>query len=126
MFEVSTIREFAAAHAITMKGLREPVHGHNWRVTVTVAGPVLDSDGLLVDFHDLERRLENVIRPFHNQNLNDVEPFDEINPTAEHVAKYIAETLFRTMPAPVDSLTAAVTEAPGCEARYRVVKRSDK
>jgi 6-pyruvoyltetrahydropterin/6-carboxytetrahydropterin synthase len=122
MFNVSTIREFAAAHAIIMKGRREHVHGHNWRVTITVSGPVLDSDGLLVDFHDLERRLESVIAPFHNRSLNEVEPFDEINPTAEHVAKYIAETLFRSMPPTVDSLRAAVTEAPGCEASYELAR----
>ncbi|MCA9297356.1 MAG: 6-carboxytetrahydropterin synthase, partial [Phycisphaerales bacterium] len=41
MFKVSAIREFSAAHAIIMKGRREHVHGHNWRVTITVSGPVL-------------------------------------------------------------------------------------
>jgi len=120
MFQVTVMHEFAAAHAIEIRGVREPIHGHNWRVHVTVSGPVLDSDGLLVDFHDLEQRVERLVRPFHNRSLNDVPPFDETNPTAEHVAKHLAESLLPQMPPTVDRLSASVTEAPGCIALCEV------
>lgn len=116
---------FSAAHAIVIKGQREPLHGHNWRVTAVVEGPRLDEDGLLVDFHALQRDLAHIAAPFHNRNLNDVSPFDRVNPTAERVAEHIATELTRRLSA--DHAAAArgvrvrcvgVTEAEGCEATY--------
>ena len=51
MFEVSVEQTFAAGHALrNYKGKCENVHGHNYRVQVTVEGPELDATGLLVDF----------------------------------------------------------------------------
>lgn len=119
MYELTLRAEFCAAHAIVMGGEREPVHGHNWRVTVTVIGPEVDGDGLLVDFHDLERELARVIAPLHNADLNATPPFDRVNPTAEQVARHIGESVVARLPAGVELLRAAVTEAPNCEAAWR-------
>ncbi|MDP7030025.1 MAG: 6-carboxytetrahydropterin synthase [Phycisphaerales bacterium] len=118
MYAIRTERTFSAAHAITMGGVAETLHGHDWRVRVLVGGPELDADGLLVDFHALERLLDDVIRPFHNTTLNDVPPFDTMNPTAEAVARFIAESLVVDLPGTIASLTVSVTEAPGCEASF--------
>ena len=112
MYELSIQREFCAAHAITIAGVREPVHGHNWRLTVTVRGERLDADGLLCDFHELERMVEAVIGPFDNCDLNSAPPFDEINPTAEHVARHVAEALAARLPSGVSVAAVAITEAP--------------
>ncbi len=127
MYQVSVETEFCAAHAIVLGGEREPVHGHNWRVTVTVAGEELDSDGLLLDFHALERLVGEIIGPFENRDLNTTPPFDRVNPTAEHVARHIAEGVSGGLGAlrtgaehprlRVDSVR--VTEAPGCAVVYR-------
>lgn len=122
MHEITVTKEFAAAHAITIGGAREPVHGHNWRVAATVAGPRLDSDGLVVDFHLVERSLGEIVGAFHNGNLNEVAPFDRVNPTAELVASHIAERLSEAIagrvPADVRITRVSVTEAPGCEATF--------
>ena len=118
MFELSVEREFCAAHAIIINGHREPVHGHNWRVRIVVQGDELDSNGLLCDFHLIERELDRIIKPFHNNDLNAVPPFDRINPTAEHVARHIAETLQPKLPRQVTLTRASVTEAPGCIATF--------
>lgn len=117
-YELTLRCEFCAAHAIVMKGEREPVHGHNWRVTVVVGGDELDGDGLLCDFHAIERELGRIVKPFQNADLNRVAPFDEINPTAERVAQHIGEALAQALPAGVELVRASVTEAPGCEASY--------
>lgn len=119
MFELTVRTEFCAAHAIVIRSEREPVHGHNWRVMVTVAGKALDDDGLLCDFHDLEANLARIIAPFHNADLNATPPFDRINPTAERVAEHIGRELVKTLPASVTLQRASVTEAPGCEATWR-------
>lgn len=120
MYELTVEREFCAAHAIAMDGRREPMHGHNWRVGVTVEGPATGADGLLCDFHLLERRLDEVIRPMHNADLNRVPPFDRTNPTAEMVARHLADAIARGLPPGVRLARVSVTEAPGCRATYRI------
>lgn len=119
MFELELQTEFSAAHGIMIAGQREPLHGHNWRVTAVVGGDKLDADGLLCDFHHVERLLREIIAPFNNRNLHDVPPFDRINPTAELVAKHIGERLGAGLPAGVRMISVRVTEAPGCAAIFR-------
>lgn len=128
MYEITVETEFAAAHAIVMGGRREPVHGHNWRVCVAVAGDSLDEDGLLCDFHAIESSLQEIVRPFQNRDLNSTAPFDRVNPTAELVARHIADALGAALPARdaargVRVASVRVTEAPGCAAIYRAPSR---
>lgn len=128
MFELHVETEFAAAHAISMGGRIEPLHGHNWHVTVCVAGERLDDDGLVCDFHLIESHLRDLVGVFHNRNLNETAPFDEVNPTAELVAKHFAETLQSRIadrvPPGVRISWVSVTEAPGCTAVYRMPSES--
>lgn len=118
MFELTVERSFSAAHAIMINGRREPVHGHNWRVRLIVRGEELDSNGLLCDFHVLERELDEVVARFHNRHLNEIPPFDRINPTAELVVKHIADALNSRLPQTVRLHRVRLTEAPGCEATW--------
>lgn len=122
MFEVTVEVEFCAAHALRIAGRLEPTHGHNWVVTATLAGASLDADGLLCDFHALERALREATNRFHNADLNALPPFAAgINPTAENVARVIAERLGAsyTPPPGVRIASVSVTEAPRCRATYR-------
>jgi 6-pyruvoyltetrahydropterin/6-carboxytetrahydropterin synthase len=92
MFEVSVEYGFAAGHALrNYKGKCENVHGHNYRVHVTVAGETLNEAGLLVDFSDLKRAIQSLVSRFDHQFLNQVAPFDQLNPSAENLAKYISD-----------------------------------
>lgn len=119
MFELTVERQFCAAHALVIQGDREPTHGHNWTVTAQVSGDTLDHDGLLFDFHVIEKYLDQILQPFHNANLNECAPFDRINPSAEHVARYIAEQLQTRVGDAVRVSSVRVSEAPGCAATYR-------
>ena len=94
-FEISTTRSFSAAHALRLyDGSTEPVHGHNWRVKVTVAAEKLDAIGVVMDFHELERLVDLVLAPLHNRHLNDLPPFSrELNPSAENVALHVGRSL---------------------------------
>jgi len=89
MFEVSVEQTFAAGHALrNYKGKCENVHGHNYRVRITVQGDQLDSTGLLVDFLDVKSLIGGVVDYLDHQFINDLPPFDELNPSAENIAKY--------------------------------------
>ena len=89
MFEVRVDETFSSGHALRgYKGKCENVHGHNYRVRVTLAGPKLNEIGLLVDFTDLKRVLREIIARIDHQFLNDLEPFRTVNPSAENLARY--------------------------------------
>lgn len=119
MYEIEVEREFCAAHAIVMGGERERVHGHNWRVRLVIGGEGLDGDGLLCDFHAVERSLDEAIAPFRDGDLNATAPFDRDNPTAENVARHLADRVARGLPEGVWIASLSVSEAPGCRATYR-------
>jgi 6-pyruvoyltetrahydropterin/6-carboxytetrahydropterin synthase len=94
MFEVSVEHTFAAAHALrNYHGKCENLHGHNYRVQVKVLGPELDEAGMLVDFVELKRLLRGATERLDHHNLNEISPFDAINPSAENIAKYLYEEI---------------------------------
>ena len=119
MFEVSVATSFHAVHAVTISGVEETPHEHDWNVVVSIQGDKLDDDGLLVDFIALQRELEQVVSPFRNVNLNQCSVLDGQNPTAERVAWYIATQLQNKIQAPANIYSVIVTEAPNCIATYR-------
>jgi 6-pyruvoyltetrahydropterin/6-carboxytetrahydropterin synthase len=93
-FRITTTRHFSAGHQLRLyDGSLEPLHGHNWKVTVTVSAEVLDTIGVVMDFHELERLMDRLISPLHNRHLNEVSPFDAMNPSAENVALHIGRSL---------------------------------
>ncbi len=93
-FEIRTTRTFSAAHQLRLyDGSLEPVHGHNWRVEVTVRSAKLDSIGVVMDFHELERLVDKIIAPMHNRHLNELAAFVSVNPSAENVALHISQSL---------------------------------
>jgi 6-pyruvoyltetrahydropterin/6-carboxytetrahydropterin synthase len=90
MFEICVEHTFAAGHALrNYRGKCENVHGHNYRVQVGVQGAELDENGLLHDFADLKHRLRQVSEYLDHQFINDLKPFDQINPSAENIARFI-------------------------------------
>jgi len=94
MFEISVDYSFAAGHALRgYKGKCEHVHGHNYKVCVTVAGEQLNSIGLLMDFVDLRGALKAIAERLDHRFMNDLPPFDTLNPSAENLAKFFCESL---------------------------------
>lgn len=94
MFEVCVENTFAAGHALrNYHGKCENVHGHNYRVRVTMEGEHLDATGLLVDFVEIKRLTNTVIDKLDHRFINDIAPFDAINPSAENIAKYFYDEI---------------------------------
>ena len=117
-FEITTTRTFSAAHQLRLyDGSLEPIHGHNWRVRVTVSAQRLDSIGVVMDFHELERLLDQIIGPLHNRHLNELESFGETNPSAENVALHIGKRL--NLPAGAALALVEVWETDENSAVYR-------
>jgi|SRR3954468_821228 6-pyruvoyltetrahydropterin/6-carboxytetrahydropterin synthase len=92
MFEVTVEKSFAAGHFLrNYKGKCENPHGHNYKVLVTLQGRELDQAGLLLDFKDLKYAIKGVVDRLDHQMINEIKPFDVVNPSAENLAKYFYE-----------------------------------
>lgn len=122
MYTISVTHEFCAAHTLIIAGTREPLHGHNFVTKATIAGDTLDDDGLLCDFHTVHAVLVEICNPFTNQNFNEIAPFDTTNPSAELIARHIADELAHRLDANLAPNarvhSVSITEAPGCVATY--------
>ncbi len=121
MFEISVEETFAAGHALRgYQGKCEKVHGHNYKVLVTVEGERLDSAGLLVDFVEVKRLLRAVIERLDHEFLNDVPPFDALNPSAENMAKYFYDEISQALPpSPARISSVKIWETDTSTATYR-------
>jgi 6-pyruvoyltetrahydropterin/6-carboxytetrahydropterin synthase len=89
MFEITVEAGFSSGHYLrNYQGKCENPHGHNYRVLVTLAGEELDKAGLLLDFKLLKNLLRPVVDRLDHQMINELEPFTELNPSAENLARY--------------------------------------
>ncbi len=109
MYDLMIETQFASAHQLRgYKGKCEALHGHNWRVQVTVSSDKLDDIGIVIDFHELKKITGEVISSLDHAFLNDVFPFTEINPSSENISKWIYESIrnkMSDMPCTVSSVT---------------------
>lgn len=98
MYRITASAGFSAAHHLReYQGKCENQHGHNWRVTATVRGESLGSDGMLVDFGDLRRMLREVCAELDHTDVNTHPHFAVHNPTAENIAAWIFSEVERKL-----------------------------
>lgn len=125
MFEVSVEANFAAAHQLrNYKGKCENLHGHNYKVRVTVGGPQLNSTGLVADFGEVKGLLREISERLDHQYLNELEPFTVWNPSAENIALYFYQELDKGLregksEVPVSITQVIVWETETSYATYR-------
>jgi 6-pyruvoyltetrahydropterin/6-carboxytetrahydropterin synthase len=123
MFEVAVEQSFASAHALrNYKGRCENVHGHNWKVRIVIEGEKLDQTGMLVDFLDVKSLLGEILDRIDHQFLNEIPPFDVVNPSAENIAEYFYQQLngkLAETPVPVRIREVKIWETEIQSATYR-------
>ncbi len=91
LWQLTVRSEFSAAHALRhYQGKCENIHGHNYSVEMTIEGTKLSEDvELLLDFTILKRILKKATDTLDHTNINEVAPFDSINPSAENISRYL-------------------------------------
>jgi 6-pyruvoyltetrahydropterin/6-carboxytetrahydropterin synthase len=120
VYSISVEQHFDAAHALRgYKGKCEALHGHRFRVVARIEAKALDDIGLAYDFAELKAHLAEAIARFDHVNLNDVPPFDKINPSSENLAANIYNELTSRLSGDKISLTAVeVWESPQTGVSY--------
>ena len=92
MYYSAITATFSSAHALrNYCGKCERLHGHNWRVRIHARASTLNRLGMVIDFADLQRVVAEVCARFDHRNVNEVAPFDELNTTAENLARFFYE-----------------------------------
>ena len=120
MYDVTVKTGFAAAHQLRLyDGKYENLHGHNWTAQVTVEADELDPIGVGIDFVELKAMVEKNLSELDYHNINEVPPFDEQNPSAENIARW----LFLKLKVELNSNSTRVKrveicEMEGCGASY--------
>ncbi len=97
-YAVSIVRTFSAAHALRgYRGRCERLHGHNWKVRVSLSGKRLNDIGMVMDFGEIKALLDRVVSALDHRYINEVPPFDTVNPTAENIAGYICRMMSKEL-----------------------------
>jgi 6-pyruvoyltetrahydropterin/6-carboxytetrahydropterin synthase len=122
-FTVRVEARFEAAHFLrAYRGISEPLHGHSYKVEAELAAldGGVDRDAIAVDFVSARRKLEILAKKLDYGCINDVPPFDGINPSAENIAQWFHRELSAAV-AGESALVTAVTvwEGPVNSVTYR-------
>ena len=120
MYQVSVEQHFDAAHFLRgYQGKCEALHGHRFRVVVKVRASRVDDIGIAYDFTELKSHLRVILSRFDHTCLNDVPPFDKINPSSENIASTIySELKSKVAGAPVSLTCVEVWESPQTGVAY--------
>ncbi len=108
--ELSCIFHFSASHFLTKyHGKCENLHGHNYKLIVTIEGEV-KNDGMVMDFADIKKIVnEKILNSFDHSHLNEIVE----NPSSENLAVYIWDKLKDDLP--LKKITIYETENCFCE-----------
>jgi 6-pyruvoyltetrahydropterin/6-carboxytetrahydropterin synthase len=118
VFEISVEQHFDAAHFLRgYRGKCEALHGHRFQVVVRIKSSGLDDIGIAYDFSELKQHLADVISRFDHACLNDMPPFDKINPSSENIAATIYKELQPKL-AGVSIAAVEVWESPQTRVSY--------
>ncbi len=119
MYTVKVQLEFSAGHTIRgYKGVCSRPHGHNWKVIVEAVTPALDDLGMSIDFYALQKATQEIIDIYDHRDMNQIAPFDAVNPTSENIAKFFYGELRKKLTEPVRISAVTIYETDAYSATY--------
>ncbi len=119
MYEVIIKRDFSAAHMLgEIGGQCEELHGHNFTVEATATAQVLNSEGIIVDFRDVKKWLDEVLEELDHRCLNELPSFSGINPSSENIARFIFDRVRGKMPGDLCLAKVTVWESEDARVSY--------
>jgi 6-pyruvoyltetrahydropterin/6-carboxytetrahydropterin synthase len=94
MYELTVTSHFSGAHRLRyLHGKCEELHGHNWKIEVSVTSAKLNREGVVIDFTILKQKVEKVLKTLDHTFLNDLPYFSGEEPSSENIARYIFDQL---------------------------------
>jgi 6-pyruvoyltetrahydropterin/6-carboxytetrahydropterin synthase len=121
-YTLKVLADFAAAHTLRdYPGACNRMHGHNWKIEAEVVATQLNAVGMAIDFKDIKREVRAIAKSLDHYYLNELEPFLEINPTAENIAQYF----FRELAHRINTETVSVSALTLWETERACVRYSE-
>jgi 6-pyruvoyltetrahydropterin/6-carboxytetrahydropterin synthase len=97
-YTLKILADFASAHTLRdYPGDCSRMHGHNWKLEVEVTATALNEHGMGMDFKTIKTATRALAKTLDHRYLNDIPPFDTVNPTAENIAQYFYQSLSKTL-----------------------------
>jgi len=94
MYKLNVSSDFSAAHKLVgYDGPCKNLHGHNWKVRVAINCQKIDEIGLTIDFGIVKKILSKITDKLDHQLLNELEMFQNVNPTSENIARYFYDEM---------------------------------
>jgi len=120
MYQLFVEEHFDAAHYLrNYHGKCENLHGHRFKVVVRLEATKLNEVGLAYDFAQLKHYLRELLAQFDHACLNDIAPFEKIEPSCENIAATIYDNLQpRFSSFPVKLACVEVWESPTSGVAY--------
>ena len=121
MFVVNVEAHYDSAHFLrNYKGKCERLHGHRYVVEAALFTDTLDESGLAFDFVVVKKHLRAIADHLDHNNINELPPFDRIEPSAENQARYIFDEMKKRLPPAMAAalLFVKVWETPTQWAQY--------
>ena len=110
MFELKILSHFSAAHQLTMVAKKcENLHGHNWKVEVSIKGDRLNEAGVVVDFGILKQHVREIMGRLDHKFLNELPAFQDVAPSSENIAVYVAKNLAEMIKEPGVTVSRVTT-----------------
>ncbi len=117
MYTIEVFLNFSAAHKLRgYRGKCENIHGHNWKVAVSISSDFLNQIGVVADFRDVKKKVKAVLERLDHKDLNAITYFKKVNPTSENLAKYIYDELKKKR---LQLSSVSVWEADDSRAEYK-------
>ena len=118
-YSITVESYFSAAHRLKgYHGKCENLHGHNWKVQITISGDDLDKTGMVFDFKEAKALLNKIISSLDHKDLNKVGDFKKRNPTSELVAEYIFDKYQKSLKPQLKLKSVSVWETPTSHATF--------
>jgi len=94
MYTILVKDKFSSAHNLrNYNGKCENIHGHTFEVELLLELEKLNSIGISIDFKDVKKVLKCELEKLDHYYLNQISPFDTINPSAENIAKFLYKSI---------------------------------
>ena len=120
MFLLNVRASYDSAHFLrNYRGKCEKLHGHRYVVEAGLTYDDVGEGGMAFDFTEAKRHLREIAGRLDHENINEIPPFTELEPSAENQARWIFQEMRGLLGADGEHLAyVRVWETPNQWAQY--------
>jgi len=121
-YDITLDTFFNASHWVAQEGRPGPIHTHSFRVMVTCRRPDLaPNTNTSIGYHTLREAIQMIVARYNNTLLNDLPPFQHLQPTTEVLSAVLFQQTQRALAdLQAELISITVWESPTVSSTYRL------